>query len=246
MKVIQLNVERDLHVDTVLPFLREEAADVICLQEVLDRTAEHYALELGMQLTFAPHAILRDWEEGTDGCGWGVALLTKEPHTVLGMHQYQGESDSVPEFSIKDREDTRAICRSLVRVAPTIQVSDADTTYTISSVHFTYTKNGQPDVMQEQALERLLELLEPYPDLLLAGDFNIPRGNYVYDQLHDVFVDNIPLDTGSSLDPHLHRAGPLPYMVDYMWTRGSHQLTNVRKVCGVSDHCAFVGTLRVA
>jgi endonuclease/exonuclease/phosphatase family metal-dependent hydrolase len=246
MKVIQLNIERNKHLDLVRAFLAREDADVVCLQEVMEDTAEVLAAEYGMHLSYAPHSVLRDWEEGTDGKQFGVALMTKAVQTVQGTYYYRGDGTTIPEFHRRDREDITAIRRSLARAAPVSTVSEGNKHYTIATVHFTYTPDGQPDDVQEESLERLLTLLEPYPDLLLCGDFNIPRGNKLYERLVRQFTDNIPPDIGPSLDQDLHEVKGLRYMVDYMWTRGSHHLTNVRKECGVSDHCAFVGELSLS
>ncbi len=90
-------------------------------------------------------------------------------------------------------------------------------------------------------MKKFLPLLtEARPDIL-CGDFNIPRGTELYHVLADCLYDNIPPEYVSSIDPVLHRVPNLSLMIDYMWSLERIRIENVRQVCGVSDHCAFVG-----
>jgi len=41
----------------------------------------------------------------------------------------------------------------------------------------------------------------------------------------------------------LHRAGPLPYMVDGVFSTGEYGVSKVRLHQGVSDHCAITCTI---
>ncbi len=48
MKLISLNIELNRHHELVLPFLKSQNADVVCLQELLEEDFEMYKRELGM------------------------------------------------------------------------------------------------------------------------------------------------------------------------------------------------------
>lgn len=89
----------------------------------------------------------------------------------------------------------------------------------------------------------LLDLLKG-EEIVIAGDFNIPRGNEMYQKLQTHFRDNIPTEVESTVDPILHYAnkdisGTLKLVVDYIWSTPKYKVENVRVVSGVSDHCAL-------
>lgn len=247
MKIVSLNVERNKHLDTVIPFLQREKPEVLCLMEVMELSVPTIASSLGMHATFAPLTILNGWEEDVRGCVLGTALLTREPHTVLGIPYYHGDGNNLGTLNEKysDEEAHAAIARPVIlaEVHGTISC-------TVGVIYFTYstsyTVNGQPDDAQRESLQKLLSILTPYQDLLLCGDFNIPRGTELYDVLCAHFTDTIPLTYESSLDPVLHRKHGLKYVVDYMWTRGAYTVEGVTLHSGISDHCAVVGTVAPA
>ena len=48
MKLISINIENNLHTETVLNFLKKEQADVVCLQELLEEDFDFYKKELNL------------------------------------------------------------------------------------------------------------------------------------------------------------------------------------------------------
>jgi len=85
----------------------------------------------------------------------------------------------------------------------------------------------------------LCAVLETLGDFVLAGDFNAPRGKEIFSLLAERYTDNIPQKYTSSIDGTLHKAGPLPYMIDGIFSTPLYEVVDVEMVCGVSDHCAF-------
>lgn len=101
--------------------------------------------------------------------------------------------------------------------------------------------------MTKRQKVNVLELLElvKNEELVLAGDFNIPRGNKVYKQVTKLFKDNIPAEVESTIDPDLHyrntkQAGTLKLVVDYVFSTPKYLVSDVKVTPGVSDHCAIV------
>ena len=90
----------------------------------------------------------------------------------------------------------------------------------------------------------MLRLFEQKKEIVFCGDFNAPRGGEVFSTLATVFTDNIPSSVTTTMDNALHRVGDKlrPLVVDGLFTRG-YKASNVRVVCGVSDHCAVVGEI---
>ncbi len=113
--------------------------------------------------------------------------------------------------------------------------------YRLCNTHFLWTPDGSTSDEQRQALSNMFELLENEKEFVLCGDFNAPRGREIFSTLAQKFKDNVPPEYTSSLDPVLHRAAPLHLMVDGLFSTPGYNVTGVKMVGGVSDHCALVG-----
>lgn len=83
----------------------------------------------------------------------------------------------------------------------------------IGTTPFPWTVNGRPRKFQFRAVEDLIGKLRHRP-LILAGDFNEPRGGSIFQLLADAWRDCIPQTEQTSKDPELQRAGPLELLVD--------------------------------
>jgi endonuclease/exonuclease/phosphatase family metal-dependent hydrolase len=115
------------------------------------------------------------------------------------------------------------------------------TGFQFGCTHFTWTPDGNPNEAQRHDLAVLLDVLKKYPELVLCGDFNIPRAsNELYRLLAERYTDHVPPEIHNSLDPQYHRKPSLVHMVDYIWSTPHYCVEGVRVVCGVSDHCAIV------
>ena len=93
----------------------------------------------------------------------------------------------------------------------------------IGAVHFSWTPDGSVDDRQRRHMQLLLEYLSTKGELVLCGDFNTPRGNELYEKLLTNYLDNIPTEIQTTIDPKLHRInfenlGKLKLVVDYIWS----------------------------
>ncbi len=139
MKIITLNIERNLHLENVKKFIESENPDILCLQEVMEPAFHNLCGTEKMYGSFTPFAILREWGETCDNEMMGVAILTREPHTLLGTHYYQGSKEHPKEF-MKDMEvtmTTRRCSRAVLAVEYNGTV--------VATTHFTYSLQGVPD-----------------------------------------------------------------------------------------------------
>jgi len=238
MKFIQLNVERDKHCARWVPFLAREQADVVCLEEVLGPTVERLRRELGLHATYVPTARLYGFEPEAEGKPWGVAVLTKEPHRVAGVHRYgtHGDAEVLPALVYGSWNANGEVPTH--RVFLVVEVGEMR----VGVTHFTWSPNGLPNAVQRRDLPELLRYARAYPDLVLCGDCNVPRGmSELYDTFTEVLTDHVPLSVVSTLDPALHRVPGLMRMVDYLWSTPHYRVSDVRVVGGLSDHRALVG-----
>lgn len=220
MKLISLNIEGDKHLRQVISFLQKEKPDVICLQEVYEKDIP--ILSLGKQTTFIPM--------GKNKNIVGVALVSSLPHDST-HHFYVGEG-TIPSHHAANDVD---------RVLVKARIYSGTKIFTIATTHFTWSADGKTTSQQLADLARLLSFLQE--EMILCGDFNAPRGDQIYQELLKHFKDNIPANVTTTLDPQLHRAGPLPYVVDYLWTTPTYLVRNIKLVPGVSDHQAIVAEI---
>ena len=122
-------------------------------------------------------------------------------------------------------------------------VCKGDDKFTVGTTHFTWTGDGKVDGQQRVDLERMFEILDNIPEIVLCGDFNAPRGGEIFNSLSERFTDYIPKHYTTSIDGNLHYAGDLKVMVDGLFSTPHYTARNTKLVCGVSDHCAVVSEI---
>ncbi len=246
LRLTSLNIESDKHFDRLKPFFAKEKPDIACLQEVFKDDLEILS-ELVFpggepEVIFLPQLDVRSeniYNMPLRG-QWGIAILTTLPITSahFGYYMY---SKYASEGELPDVVNGDPTCphRGYIHV----DVTKDEKTFSIATVHFTWSKNGDPTDEQAEALENLLALLQAFPQLILTGDFNAPRGRKTFETLATHYKDNIPPGVTTTLDHNLHYAGKLDLVVDGLFTTEHYQAEDVRVVDGVSDHCAIVAEI---
>lgn len=233
LKLVSLNVQGNLNVEWVFPFLETSGADVICLQEVFETEFHLLRRVLNMHGMFAPVTIIGEDQKnisGTPGIE-GVGLLTKLPFRDLGQHYYFGTHSPIPEY--KDRDMTTY---NRVLVTSTVTKDGAD--YTVGTTHFTWTPNGEADENQRRDIKNLMNILGGFPEIILTGDFNAPRGKEIWNIIAARYKDNIPQHSKTTIDGSLHRDGDLRLVVDGLFTTPQYSAVTVNLVPKISDHLA--------
>ena len=93
MKLISLNVEGNIHLNKVLPFLEKEAPDVVCLMEATDKHVQ-YLQEHGYSTSFLPRCIReQQGEEFTEG----LILASKSPIAFTSYRYYNPREEILKE-----------------------------------------------------------------------------------------------------------------------------------------------------
>lgn len=236
-----INIEQDKHLDTVLPFLKEQNPDVVCLQEVFERDIPRFEKELGMYGIFS---LMFHWPRVSGGTTeiilMGAAILSRLPVIRTLAQYYQGDPLNVPVFIDKTANTYAKVLLSVV-----IDVSG--TLYTIGTTHFTWSPDGEADENQRRDIQSFLKKTEEFSDgVVFAGDFNAPRGREIFDEITKRFTDNIPPSYATSLDPSLHYAPSAVknLMVDGIFSTPEYSVTEVSLRFGVSDHAAIVANIK--
>ena len=231
LSLVSVNIEGDRHLDRVLPFLAERAPDVVCVQELFEKDVPHFESAIGSGV-FVPMTRHRPTLQG-------IGIFS----VFLGRSQsfhYAGGSEDLVNF---DTTSMEARHRTQRRVLLTAEITKDGVLFKIGTTHFTWTPDGEADEYQRADLAGLFTSLEHEDEIVFCGDFNAPRGKEIFSAIAARYHDNIPPHYTTSLDSALHRAGPLPYMVDGLFSTPGYAVTNVELVCDVSDHCAIVADI---
>lgn len=238
LSLISVNIERDKHLDLVLPFLVERGADVVCIQEIYERTVPSFEATLGARAIFAPmdkHPTDPP-ESGAEHVG--VAIFTPLDIEDSEVAYYAGSFEGARTAAVNKKALNRPVVFARVR--------SGGETFRVGSIHFTWSPDGSVSDEQRSDLGALFSILERQGDFALAGDFNAPRGGEIFSALAMRYTDNIPKYFTTSIDGALHRAGPLPYMVDGLFTTAAYRAAQTELLSGVSDHCAIVAKIEIA
>jgi endonuclease/exonuclease/phosphatase family metal-dependent hydrolase len=237
IKLVSINIERSKHLDTVIPFLKENAPDVVTLQEVMERDVPFFEKELGMQAYFVPaHEFAAYPNKEAPGLE-GAALFARELDDRRSIF-YVGQGEPLVRFTEDKAESIERIAKMLLSV----NVRHAGEEYRIATTHFTWSPQGSITELQRSDLAKLFAALEPLQEFVLTGDFNAPRGRNIWDTIATHYKDNIPAHYTSSIDP-MHKAGELPYVVDGLFTTPLYSANDVTLHSGVSDHKAITAII---
>lgn len=226
-------MEGDKHIPAVRSFIERESPQIIALQEVFKSDLQQFADAFGMQSLFLPmskkmvmrDAGLKETEE------IGVALLSVYPFLSHNMVYYFGSEQ------VTDYWDPKTVSRGVLWAI--IQCPKKDVT--IAVTHFTWTPDGKTSDLQREELPKLMEILKKSRPHVLIGDLNAARGQEIFDAMARVYTDNIPQAVQTTIDPDLHRVKNLNLVVDVLFSSLEYRVSDVRVVCGISDHCGVVG-----
>ena len=231
LKLLSLNIERDNHIPKVISLLEKEKPEVICLQEVQEPEFKMFKERFGFNAFFAPMLTYPRIIAGKKKLvRQGNALFTNLPLLKVQSFLYFGEGNA-PLYTEPNMID---------RLLVVGEIKKDDKNYTIATTHFTWADDGGVNEEQRRDVKQLLKLVRQREDLVLCGDFNAPRGREIFTILSKHLKDHIPAQIKTTLDPKLHQAGPLPYVVDYLWSTPHYAVRNVRIIDGISDHMVVV------
>lgn len=236
--LISINIERSKHLDRVIAFITARAPDVVCLQELSadDIPALCAATRLA-HAHYVPMAV-----HPLDGKTFGVGILARRPFASTGLLPYAGVGDGTLAFDRTTPESRLDSCRYAAALA---DIEIGGLRLSLATTHFPWTPDGGSRPFQVTAAARLVAGLGDRP-LVLTGDFNAPRGGEIFATLARRWTDCIPPQVTTSLDPLLHRAGPLELMVDGLFLSPHYRARDVTLSQGVSDHQAISATILAA
>lgn len=231
ISLLSINIEGSKHLDLVLPLIKKQEPDVLLLQEVRRPDLPLFAEAMGVTGHFTPMFII----DKTEGGEQGIAVFTKLPHTQQ-QYLYAGHKGEIRVYDSSSRESSyKSSSCWLINV----EVEKDNRKYNIATTHFPVTEHGESTWYQKEALEELLRVLANYDQIILAGDMNAPRGKEIFSKLASVYRDNVPEKYTTSIDGNIHRAGPIPFVVDALFSTDKYSVSDFEYISGVSDHYAI-------
>lgn len=225
IRFLHLNIEGRKHTDRIFAFLRNHEFDILCMQEVFLDTAVLISKNFGFEYVFV-NLELKDSNESK-----GNAIFSK--------NGFVSKKEVLTIDFPKDCGWAYKTDKLLV-----VSIEKDKTLFNIATAHLPVNYPGNEiSAIQLETFDRLKDELVKFDELFLTGDFNSPRGTIIFDSLANHFTDNVPKDEVSTLDPVLHRAGFLHYVVDGVFTTKGYRVTDVVVNTGLSDHKGISGIL---
>jgi endonuclease/exonuclease/phosphatase family metal-dependent hydrolase len=240
VRLMSLNVERSGHLDRFVPFVRQFAPDILCLQELMESDVP--AIIAGTAFSEAHFAAMARHSDAPVETPFGVGIFSRAPIEAPEVEVYAGDGDGMMVLDRRTPE-TRVATTRYVLARATCRFDGF--AMALATTHFPWTHNGLPSDFQFAALDRLIALIGDRP-IVLTGDFNAPRGGPLFDRLAAHLTDNIPANVTTTIDPELHRAGALELVVDGLFTSPHYQASDVSVHPGLSDHQAVTGVIEAA
>lgn len=241
INLLSVNIEGDKHLDKILKLIDKINPDVICMQEVFEEDAKKFVEQIGGELFLSP-IVLRSKSDDINGDiaqYFGTAIISKLPVRASAEKYYVGHKDNLPIHVSGKPLCWRDHARSILSVV----VKKDNQEFNIATTHFIKSEHGVADDFQKRNLPKLLDALADLKGFIICGDFNAPRGMEMFDTIAKKYKDNIDPKYTTSLDPDIHRAGPLPYMIDGLFTTPEYKVTHMHFETGVSDHYAIVSEI---
>lgn len=233
LTLLTLNMEADRHLDRVSAAIAAHAPDIVCLQEALAIDCVRLAETAGYRMKFALSARMPTGRRGA--LDWGIAVLTRVP-VIRQTIAYYADDPRIRVF------ETANDPRRLILIT---ELEHRGRRYRIATTHFTWSPDGEIVDEQRADFVRLERALAPYPDYVLCGDFNAPRGREMFakftDELH--LIDHLPRRVTTTIDADLHRAGDLQLVVDTIFSTSHYRVTDVKVLSGLSDHMGILATV---
>jgi endonuclease/exonuclease/phosphatase family metal-dependent hydrolase len=226
LKLLTLNIEGDRHLDEVHAALAEHLPDIVCLQEALEENCARLASSGGYAVKFSLSARLP--KSTGEQRNWGVAVLSRVP-VRRQIEICYGDDPNIRVH--RQPNDAR-------RVLVVTELDHQGQPYRIATTHFTWSPDGHINELQRTEFAHLRGVLADYPDYVLCGDFNAPRGREMFGKFVAELglIDHLPAFVTSTIDGRFHRAGALELVVDTIFSTPEYRVAQTRVLEGISDH----------
>lgn len=243
LKLLHLNIERHKHFARFIPFINAYQPHVVALQEVHENDIPYLQHNLSLKhVAYAPM-----YSHNMDGPFhvMGTLLGSALPLEDVQEYPYFGPGNGRDQVTVP-QDTPGALVRFSLNAATVRHQGHA---YRIATTHFPWADGGGTNQNQQIAIPTMMDILKTkFPNVILTGDFNAPRGKQVFGIIAKAYRDNVPAHYTNSMDKDLHRAGHKlgDYMVDGLFTTPHYKAEDVLLHKGISDHMGITATIRPA
>ncbi|MDB5182569.1 MAG: endonuclease/exonuclease/phosphatase [Candidatus Saccharibacteria bacterium] len=244
ISVLQWNIWYKEDVRKIVEFLKENPADIICLQElpinyatsVVKDSPEYIARELGYNFFYKDLPI-----EDTDGLHRTLAngIFSKFP---IKSSRFAWTKESTGKLGYDDES------RAYVEVVLDINGNDI----TVGTTHMSYTHDFAPNESKKKETDMLLkELKQKSEAYIFAADLNALPGSYTIDSISNLMQNASPsLDqktwTTKPFSYNGFEANSLGWRLDYIFTTKDIKLIESKILhTEYSDHLPVFAYLEV-
>ncbi len=175
IKVVSWNIWQGYHLKEVISFLTKSNADVIGLQEVIEKDGTNIAAVIAKELSYEC-AYHRAIDKTRLGFPQGNAILSKYPieksipHMLSDMSFYKDTAETEPRLAVEAK------------------INIKDKLLTVFTVHLAYSHKFQNSEMRNLQVDNLIKLLSDTRTVLI-GDFNSHPDSSYMAKLSDVMVN---------------------------------------------------------
>jgi hypothetical protein len=266
IEIVTLNCGRCLkHFDETAAFLHSLAAGagagmprIICLQDVQERHLDALVPSNYASRLFAPmckHPLARGEIQPV-----GIGIFSTEPFLSISVDAYVGqvlpvqklEGITVDAEGNSGNHDLVKVRATESRLLAVVGIMLGGRLVKIGTTHGPWVKGGIPDDHQSTSVGNLARLIDRAAhdcDVVVLGDFNIPRGGNLYSYFIEIarLADYVPPHIDNTLDVNNHSLkGKVKVVSDYVFvSRGARiGVHSVQVHSGVSDHMAMRAMIR--
>jgi endonuclease/exonuclease/phosphatase family metal-dependent hydrolase len=240
IKLISYNIWHGTYLDKVIEFLKQEKADIVCIQENGQLGQAQKASNINMFAKIEEETGMMGGYAPTFGAQtaqgkfqFGVSVYSKYPVEIVKLVPYAGVY-----FDFPLGQDFRYVWPSTLLITK-IKLPERD--LLVATTHLPVTRETAVTARQLTAAKEVQEALKEYSELILCGDMNTLPNSETYKVVANKFDDWTQKVEGT-LHPTIHPVGGKNFHVDYVFARGEkleHLKTKVPLV-DASDHLPIV------
>ncbi|MBI2011595.1 endonuclease/exonuclease/phosphatase family protein [Candidatus Daviesbacteria bacterium] len=235
LKILSWNIWKGKYLDQVIEVLKKENADILGLQEVIEKDEEDLNLQSGIgrlnlaEIIASKLGYQKVWykafttDRHTPIFDIGNALLSKYPILeskcifLSGLDLYQKSPETEPRIAIKAKIDINGKILNVI------------------TTHLGWSENQQASKIRELQVEKLLQLIKEESTILM-GDFNSLPDSPEVKKIEIVLVNTDP----NPIEPSATDF-KADFRIDYIFVSKDLKFSNFRMIdSDASDHKPLV------